>query len=84
MYDVISIKSDLICVRDITWEQTDSRSAIDLILANARIHERIKSMLIDKSWSSLKISDQNVIAIEIKIRIFNMIRSKGYSRSMKV
>ena len=73
-YDLILMNSDPICIGEITREQADSRSAIDFVLSNTRIHKKIESILIDESWSGLKISDHNVTTIEINIGILNKIK----------
>ena len=55
------------CVSEISWQQSNHKRAIDIILANAKIYPRIGKMFIDEQYEDLDISNHKLITMEIKI-----------------
>ena len=51
----------------VTWERGTQKSTIDYALVNFSMYDRVKSMVIDDAHEILKISDHNLICINMEV-----------------
>ena len=51
----------------VTWERETQKSTIDYVLVDFSMYDRIKSMVMDDTHEILKISDHNLICINIEV-----------------
>ena len=65
--DLILINDDQLCQGEITWQQNNYKSAIDFVLANTNMYQRIEKMVIDEQGDKFNISDHNLITVQLKL-----------------
>ena len=53
---------------EVTWERGIQKSTIDYVLVSFSLYDRVKSMIIDDNHQILKISDHNLICLNIEIK----------------
>ena len=64
---LVLLNCDPRCSGLITWEQRGQKSAIDFVIINELVSQRILQMTIDEEWNFLKLSDHNAISINLKV-----------------
>ena len=73
-YDLTLLNMDDRCEGVITWQARGQQSAIDMVLVNRKVFEKVGVIIIDEGGNECNFSDHNMFSVDLALRERGSVR----------